>query len=63
MSYQPRPYADIAARRKAAILAGAPIIPKGACHYCDWRLAPRGLWCCVSCCEEYEAEKKELLGN
>jgi hypothetical protein len=30
--FKPKPYSEIAAERKAAILAGAKLIPKGSCH-------------------------------
>lgn len=50
------------AARRAAILAGAPIIPKGECHYCGYQRIPkRDLWCSADCCREYEEEKRDLL--
>lgn len=52
------------AARRAAILAGAPIIPKGECHYCGWdRLPKGGLWCCADCASSYEAERRDLLSK
>lgn len=58
-----RPYAEIAAARKAAILAHAPLIPKGECHCCGWELPKPALWCATQCALDYEAEKAELLGQ
>lgn len=58
-----RPYAEIKVARQAAILAHAPLVPKGECHMCAWTRIPKGaLWCSSSCCLDYEAEKDELLG-
>lgn len=58
-----RPYAEIKAARKAAILAHAPLIPKGECHCCGWEVPPRALWCATVCARDYEDEKFELLGT
>lgn len=63
MSRTPRSYADIAAARKAAILSGAPIHPKGTCHMCDFHVEPKALWCSTLCAQEFHAEKAELLAN
>lgn len=62
MSYTPRPYAQIKAARQAAILAGAPLIPKCHCHMCDRSIAARELWCSTSCADDYAKEVKELRG-
>lgn len=62
-TFLPRTYAQISAARKAAILAGAPLIPKGECHMCAWKnIPPRALWCSTCCAKDYEAERKDLLG-
>lgn len=62
-TFKPRSYAEISAARREAILTGAAIIPKGACHMCAWeRIPSRALWCSAQCCQDYEAERKELLG-
>lgn len=48
--------------RRAAILAYAPMVPKGACHYCGWTKIPKGaLWCCADCASSYESERRDLL--
>lgn len=48
--------------RRAAILGRAPLIPKGACHFCDVRVSARGaLWCAKWCADEYEKERVDLL--
>lgn len=61
MSFKPRSYAEISAARREAILTGAAIIPKGACHMCAWEKIPaRALWCSSACAADYEAERKEL---
>lgn len=57
-----KPYAEIKAARRDAILSRAPVIPKGACHHCAWELLLKGaLWCSADCAEQYEAEKAEIL--
>jgi hypothetical protein len=53
--------AAIDAARRAAILAGAPVVPKGTCHFCGYdRIPKRALWCCADCVKSYEAEKRSL---
>jgi len=48
--------------RRAAILARTPLIPKGACHFCNVRVGARGaLWCAKWCADEYEKERVDLL--
>jgi hypothetical protein len=50
------------AARRAAILARAPLVAKGTCHYCDVRVGTRGaLWCAAWCAGEYEKERVDLL--
>lgn len=56
-----RPYVEIAATRRDAILKRAPIIPKERCHCCDWPIPKLALWCSSSCATDYEAEKAEIL--
>lgn len=53
---------EIDAARRAAILARTKLIPKGACHFCGYRLHAKGaLWCATDCATEYEKERAELL--
>ena len=56
-----KPIAQVDSERRAAILARAPIIPKGACHYCAWPFQGKELWCCSDCHSQYEAEKAAIL--
>lgn len=58
-----RPYAEIKAARRAAILARAPLIPKGECHCCGWGVPKLALWCSFSCAQDYAAEKAEILAS
>jgi hypothetical protein len=60
MNFKPRAYSDIAAARKASILANAPIIAKGECHYCAWSLPKPALYCCGECASEFQKECAEL---
>lgn len=53
--------AEIDAARKAAILARAPLIPKGTCHGCGFKIPKLALWCSSSCATDYEREKTALL--
>jgi hypothetical protein len=60
--FKARPYAQIAAERRAAILAGAKLIPKSCCHFCAYAV-PKGALFCSGCCgADYQAELKDLLG-
>lgn len=48
--------------RRAAILARAPMAPKGTCHFCGIRVAAKGvLWCAAWCAGEYEKERAEIF--
>lgn len=58
-----RPYVEIKAARRQAILAHAPLIPKGRCHHCDWSIPKGALWCAIQCCTDFEAEKAEILAS
>lgn len=61
--FKPRSYAEISATRQAAIKAGAQLIPKGECYFCAWTKIPsRALYCSFACAQDYEAERKDLLG-
>lgn len=54
--------AEIDAARRAAILARSKLIPKGACHFCGYKLHAKGaLWCATDCATEYEKERVDLL--
>jgi hypothetical protein len=44
----------------AAILAGKPLVPKEACHYCGFKVPSKALWCCAGCASDYAARRKEL---
>jgi hypothetical protein len=59
-AFKARLYSDIAAARRAAIMAGAKIIPKGECHFCAWPFQAKELWCCSECATCYETERAEL---
>jgi hypothetical protein len=53
---------EIDAARRAAILARTKLIPKGACHFCAYRLHAKGaLWCSTDCATEYEKERIDLV--
>lgn len=56
-----KPMAEVDAERRAAILAGAALIPKGSCHYCGWDVPKPALWCASACAHDFHAEKAELL--
>lgn len=56
-----KPEAEVAAERRQAILAHAPLRPKNVCHYCAWGVPKLALWCSASCAQSYEAEKAALL--
>jgi hypothetical protein len=60
--FTPRPYVEIAAERRAAILAGARLIPKSCCHFCAYAVPRGALWCSTLCAQDFEAERKDLLG-
>lgn len=47
--------------RRAAILARTKLYPKGACHFCGYRLGKGALWCSTDCATEYEKERVDLL--
>lgn len=59
-TFKARPYAEIAEKRRADILAGAKIHPKGACWYCAWPFQAKELYCSADCAQSYEAERVEL---
>lgn len=61
-TFTARPYAEIAATRRVAILTGAKILPKGACHFCDFALPKPALYCCADCSNEYQKERAALAG-
>lgn len=58
MPYQPRSYAEIAAARKARIVAGENLHDKGRCFYCDYP-QKTGLFCSKDCADSYHAERAE----
>lgn len=62
MTYTPRPYSEIKAARQASILAGAPLIPKCHCFYCDLAVPAKALYCSTVCAQDYAQEVKELRG-
>lgn len=53
--------AEIDAARRAAILAGAKLYPKGACRYDGHRLGKGALWCAKDCADQYEKERVDLM--
>ena len=59
----PKPYKEIAAERKADILAEKPLIPNGTCHFCKWKVPPKAHYCSGVCATDFEAERKDLLGS
>lgn len=61
--FNPKPYSEIAAERRAAILAGAKLIPKSCCHFCAYAVPRGALWCSGVCAADYEAERKDLTGS
>lgn len=60
--FKTRPYAEIAAERRVAILAGAKLIPKSCCHFCAYAVPKGALYCSGTCAADYQAERKDLLG-
>jgi hypothetical protein len=58
--YRARPYAEIKEARQQAILSGAPMIPKGRCHCCDYSVPPKALFCSGVCAEDFEKERAML---
>lgn len=58
-----RTRAQIDTDRQERILTGKPLLPHGECNFCGYRIPPRALWCGYSCSQEFEQEKKELLGG
>lgn len=56
MKFTARPYSEIVATRRAAIVAGEKLIPKGACFFCAWELPKPALYCSADCAQGYQAE-------
>jgi hypothetical protein len=50
--------ATVAATRRADILAGRALVPKGTCHFCGCVVGRGPLWCSTGCAQEYTAERQ-----
>lgn len=55
-----KPYAQIAAERRQAILDRKQLVPNGTCHYCGYAVPKLAHWCGTPCAQDYAAEKEAL---